>query len=67
VQANQQEAVVFSWVEWPDKTTRDNAVAKMMNEPMMSSSNNSMPFDGKRMIFGGFTPVLELNKANKAS
>ena len=67
VQANDKESVVFSWVEWPDKTTRDNAVAKMMKEPMMNSPNNSMPFDGKRMIFGGFMPVLELNAANKGS
>jgi uncharacterized protein YbaA (DUF1428 family) len=59
VQANDKETVVFSWVEWPDKPTRDNAITKMMSEPEMSS--NAMPFDGKRMIFGGFSPVLELN------
>jgi len=59
VQANDKESVVFSWVEWPDKATRDDAVNKMRSDPAMSSQG--MPFDGKRMIFGGFTPVLELN------
>jgi uncharacterized protein YbaA (DUF1428 family) len=59
VQANDKESVVFSWVEWPDKATRDNAVNKMMADPGMAQQ--AMPFDGKRMIFGGFTPVLELN------
>lgn len=60
VLATGEETVVFSWVEWPDKATRDTGMAKMMSEPGMSSPDNAMPFDGKRMIFGGFTPVLDL-------
>jgi uncharacterized protein YbaA (DUF1428 family) len=64
VQANEDEAVVFSWIEWPDKTTRDAAMSKMndlmKDDPRMNPQSNPMPFDGKRMIFGGFTPVVTL-------
>jgi uncharacterized protein YbaA (DUF1428 family) len=64
VQANQDEAVVFSWVEWPDKATRDTAMAKMNDlmktDPRINPERNPMPFDGKRMIFGGFAPVVRL-------
>lgn len=64
VQANEDEAVVFSWVEWPDKQIRDAAMARLMNpdhrDPRMDPDTNPMPFDGKRMIFGGFAPVVTL-------
>lgn len=60
VQATGDETVVFSWVEWPDKATRDAGMQKMMEDPRMDPEKNPMPFDGKRMIFGGFEPVLEL-------
>ncbi len=62
VQAKDDETVVFSWIEWPDKATRDAAFAKMMDgsDPRMDPGKNPMPFDGKRMIFGGFTPLVEL-------
>src|SRR5690606_4797376 len=64
VQARDDEAVVFSWVEWPDKATRDAAMAKlpelMKTDPRMSAETNPMPFDGQRMIFGGFAPVVTL-------
>jgi uncharacterized protein YbaA (DUF1428 family) len=60
------EEVVFSWIEWPDKATRDAAFATMMSEdfkdPRMDQALNPMPFDGKRMIFGGFVPVLEMGQ-----
>lgn len=58
VQAKEDETVVFSWVEWPDKATRDAAMKKMMDDPRMDPSVNPMPFDGMRMIFGGFSPVV---------
>ena len=61
VQAKSDEAIVFSFVEWPDKETRDAGMEKMMKDPRMNPETNPMPFDGKRMIFGGFTPVLELD------
>ena len=63
VQATADETVAFSWVEWPDKATRDSGMKKMMEDPRMDPSNpdnEQMPFDGKRMIFGGFRPVVEL-------
>lgn len=60
VQAKDDEAVVFSWIEWPDKATRDAAMAKVMSDPRLSPQSNPMPFDGKRMIFGGFSPIVEL-------
>lgn len=66
VQATADEAVVFSWIEWPDKATRDAAMAKitdpMANDPRMSPESNPMPFDGKRMIYGGFAPVVTLRR-----
>jgi len=64
VQANADETVVFSWVEWPDKATRDAAMAKMMsedfNDDRMNPEKNPMPFDGKRMIYGGFEAIVKL-------
>ncbi|WP_417475207.1 DUF1428 domain-containing protein [Luteimonas mephitis] len=61
VQAKDGESVVFAWIEWPDKATRDAGMEKIMQDPRMPAASD-MPFDGKRMIFGGFTPVLELPK-----
>lgn len=66
VQATADEAVLFSWIEWPDKATRDSVFARMealmKSDPRMDPAKNPMPFDGKRMIFGGFIPVVELQK-----
>ena len=59
VQATAEETVAFSWVEWPDKATRDAAWAKMMEEPEMQPDDGDMPFDGKRMFWGGFEIVLD--------
>ncbi|MBL0728405.1 DUF1428 domain-containing protein [Piscinibacter sp. HJYY11] len=63
VQATAEETVAFSWIEWPDKATRDAGMKKMMEDPRMDPSkpgNPPMPFDGKRMIFGGFEQVVEV-------
>ncbi len=57
VQATDDETVVFSWIEWPDKSTRDTGMAKFMQDPRVEQGGE-MPFDGKRMIFGGFVPVV---------
>ncbi|MFW2449409.1 MAG: DUF1428 domain-containing protein [Qipengyuania pacifica] len=57
VKAEDGENVVFSFVEWPDKATRDAGWAKMMEE---DSPDGDMPFDGKRMFWGGFRPVVDL-------
>jgi uncharacterized protein YbaA (DUF1428 family) len=68
VQATGDEAVCFSWIEWPDKATRDAAMAKMMDpnntDERMDPTKNPMPFDGKRMIFGGFAPLLDTTLAS---
>ncbi|MEP6634580.1 MAG: DUF1428 domain-containing protein [Luteimonas sp.] len=61
VQATPEETVVFSWIEWPNKAARDAGMEKMKKDPRMSAL--SMPFDGKRMIFGGFEPLLQLGSA----
>ena len=58
VQAGDDETVVFSWIEWPDKATRDAAMEKMQSDPRMMEQ--PMPFDGKRMIYGGFDPIFDL-------
>ena len=55
VKAKEDETVVFSWIEWPDKATRDAAYRKMME---LDPDISGMPFDGKRMIWGGFEPLL---------
>lgn len=63
VQAKDGESVMFSWVEWPDKATRDAGMKRMMEDPRMDPANPDnppMPFDGKRMIFGGFETVVEV-------
>ena len=64
VQAKDDETVVFSWIEWPDKATRDRVFAKMeelsKTDDRVNPEKNPMPFDGKRMIFGGFEPVVVL-------
>lgn len=59
VQAKDDEEIVFSWFEYPDKATRDAANAKMMEDPRMEDMGANMPFDGKRMIFGGFDSILD--------
>jgi uncharacterized protein YbaA (DUF1428 family) len=64
VQGKEDETVVFSWIEWPDKATRDAAMGRMgelmKTDDRFNPEKNPMPFDGKRMIFGGFSPVVTL-------
>lgn len=52
------EKVVFSWVIWPDKATADASHEKMMDDPRMKQFGDEMPFDGKRIVFGGFEPLV---------
>ena len=59
VKAEEGEIVVFSWFEYPSKAARDAANEKMRSDPRMAEMGAPMPFDGKRMIIGGFTPIVE--------
>jgi uncharacterized protein YbaA (DUF1428 family) len=58
VKADDSENVVFSWIVWPSKDVRDKGNEKMRNDPRMQMSPDT-PFDGKRMIFGGFEVLLD--------
>lgn len=60
VQRKDDESVVFSWITWPSKQVRDDAWKKVMADPRMSHENNPMPFDGKRLIYGGFQTILDV-------
>ena len=51
---------MFSWVVFRSKAHRDRVNANVMKDPRMNPASNPMPFDGKRMIYGGFAPVVEL-------
>jgi uncharacterized protein YbaA (DUF1428 family) len=57
VKAEAGETVVLSWIVWPSRAVRDEANKKIMADPRMAEFD--MPFDGKRMIFGGFEVLLD--------
>jgi uncharacterized protein YbaA (DUF1428 family) len=60
VKAQDDEVVVFSWIEYPSKEARDAANKRIMTDPRMKAMGAEMPFDGQRMIFGGFAPILDV-------
>lgn len=61
VKAKEDETIIFSWVLWPDKITRDAGNEKIMAEMVaLGEDATKMPFDGKRMIYGGFEALVEL-------
>jgi uncharacterized protein YbaA (DUF1428 family) len=60
VQAKDDEVVVFSWIVYESREQRDAINAKVMADPRLKGDMDSMPFDGKRMIFGGFKSLVEL-------
>lgn len=62
VKALPGEKIVFSWVIWPDRKTGAIAHKGMMEDPRMKDVGD-MPFDGKRMIMGGFEPILSYHKS----
>lgn len=70
VDAREDETIVFSWIEWPDKAARDAFMAEMKSggplDPRMDPKINPMPFDGMRMIYGGFVPVVALDAGGAA-
>ena len=59
VKKNPDETVVFSWITWPSRAVRDDGMRKVMADPRLHPDANPMPFDGKRMIYGGFEVVLD--------
>ena len=59
VQLEEGETVVFSWITYPDRATRDACMEKTMADPRMQQSMQGVPFDTKRMIFGGFESIVE--------
>lgn len=61
VKAEDGEVVVFSWIVWPSKEARDAGNKKVMEDPRMQMETD-MPFDGKRMIYGGFQPLVDVGQ-----
>ena len=61
----EDETVLFSWLEYPDKATRDAANEKMMSDPNAAEAMKDMPFDGSRMIFAGFDALVEAGDAGQ--
>jgi uncharacterized protein YbaA (DUF1428 family) len=59
VQATEEETVVFSWITYESRQARDQVNEKVMADPRMQGDMSDMPFDSRRMIFGGFAPLVE--------
>jgi uncharacterized protein YbaA (DUF1428 family) len=59
VKRKDDETVVFSWIIWPSRQARDEAWAQVMADPRLQPDANPMPFDGKRLIYGGFDVLVE--------
>ena len=60
VKREPDEVVVFSWVVWPSRAARDAGMQKVMADPRLQPENMTMPFDGKRLIYGGFQVIVDL-------
>jgi uncharacterized protein YbaA (DUF1428 family) len=59
VKRKDDETVVFSWIIWPSRNLRDEGMKKVMVDPRLKPEVNPMPFDGKRMMYGGFEMIVE--------
>jgi uncharacterized protein YbaA (DUF1428 family) len=59
VHAKDNETVVFSWITYESREARDEINKKVMADPRLQTDPSTMPFDGKRMIYGGFTTLLQ--------
>ncbi|MDR5906750.1 DUF1428 domain-containing protein [Franzmannia qiaohouensis] len=59
VKCQADETVIFSWILWPSREVRDRGMAKVMEDPRLQPDVNPMPFDGKRLIYGGFEVVVD--------
>ena len=58
VKLKDDETVVFSWIIWPSRQVRDAGMQKAMEDPRLKPETNPMPFDGQRMIYGGFQMLV---------
>jgi uncharacterized protein YbaA (DUF1428 family) len=59
VKRKDDETVVFSWITWPSRQARDEGMKKVMADPRLQPETNPMPFDGQRLIYGGFEVIVE--------
>ena len=59
VKCEPDETVVFSWITWPSRQVRDEGMKKVMDDPRLQPDRNPMPFDGKRLIYGGFEVIVD--------
>jgi uncharacterized protein YbaA (DUF1428 family) len=59
VQAQKGESIVFSWIVWPSREARDEGNKKVMADPRLQPTGGDVPFDMKRMIVGGFKPIVQ--------
>ena len=59
VKKQPDETVVFSWIAWPSREARDAGMPKVMADPRIKPEANPMPFDGKRLIYGGFSVLVD--------
>jgi uncharacterized protein YbaA (DUF1428 family) len=59
VKKQADETVVFSWITWPSREARDAGMQKVMADPRVKPEANPMPFDGKRLIYGGFNVIVD--------
>jgi uncharacterized protein YbaA (DUF1428 family) len=59
VKRKDDETVVFSWIAWPSREARDDGMKKAMEDPRLQPDQNPMPYDGKRLIYGGFDVLVE--------
>jgi uncharacterized protein YbaA (DUF1428 family) len=60
VKRNEDETVVFAWIEWPSREARDAGMKKVIEDPRMQPNGENTPFDAKRMIYGGFAVFIEV-------
>jgi len=60
VKRQADETVVFSWITWPSRQVRDEGMKKAMADPRLQADANPMPFDGQRMIYGGFEMIVDM-------
>ena len=59
VKRKADETVVFSWIVWPSRKVRDDGMKKVMADPRLQPDANPMPFDGTRLIYGGFETIVD--------